>query len=97
MSQPLVHAIRWRLAGGEIIGSRERQEDAQLHFESPERLLLAIADGLGGHADGNIASEIAVQSALRVLRGHLLMGQIPDRDLFVESFVEAHRSVLRIP
>jgi len=88
--------LRLSVASAEIVGSRERQEDAQLRFELAEFTLLAIADGLGGHADGHVASEIAVQTALRFLRDQLEEGQTPTKRPMVKAFVHAHRQLERL-
>ncbi len=55
--------------GGQITGGRKKQEDSFLikylpadqHDQSPP-LLAVIADGMGGHAAGNVASKIAVST-----------------------------------
>jgi serine/threonine protein phosphatase PrpC len=42
------------------IGAREKNEDRVGHWSAPGATLLAVADGLGGHAHGEIAAQIAV-------------------------------------
>jgi PPM family protein phosphatase len=42
------------------IGARERNEDRVGHWSAPGATLLAVADGLGGHAHGEIAAQIAI-------------------------------------
>jgi serine/threonine protein phosphatase PrpC len=51
------------IAGAQIIGARDVQEDAFLisHL-SDDTAVLIVADGMGGHAAGNIASNMAVQT-----------------------------------
>ena len=44
------------------IGGRENNEDALLVFGSPNGILLVVADGLGGHDCGEVASGIAVDT-----------------------------------
>ncbi|MGQ0586266.1 MAG: PP2C family protein-serine/threonine phosphatase [Gammaproteobacteria bacterium] len=51
-----------RAAGGQIQGKRRRQEDAwRLERYGDDELLAVIADGLGGHPCGDVASREAVR------------------------------------
>lgn len=43
-------------------GGRENNEDALLVFGSPGGILLAVADGLGGHDCGEMASSIVIET-----------------------------------
>jgi serine/threonine protein phosphatase PrpC len=45
------------------VGARERNEDRIGHWSAPEVTLLAVADGLGGHAHGDVAAQIAINIA----------------------------------
>lgn len=60
-------AMRDRVAGDSRRGDREYQEDAfkvidlrECSTEDDDAVLLVLADGMGGHAGGALASEIAV-------------------------------------
>ena len=60
-------AFRFELAGAQIDGARDYQEDAFLitHLSDAEGnagALVIVADGMGGHAAGNVASNMAVQA-----------------------------------
>ncbi len=60
-------ALQFELAGSQIDGARDYQEDAFLitHMTDEEgnpASLIIIADGMGGHAAGNVASNMAVQA-----------------------------------
>ena len=64
-----------KVGGGQIQGSRRRQEDAW-HVEryGDDEVLMVVADGLGGHPHGDVASREAVrefveQFAARRARG----------------------------
>ena len=60
--------LTFDIAGAQIDGARDYQEDAflitRLSNSSGERSasLVIVADGMGGHAAGNVASNMAVQT-----------------------------------
>ncbi|MBM4228216.1 MAG: hypothetical protein FJ164_10770 [Gammaproteobacteria bacterium] len=60
--------LTFDIAGSQINGAREYQEDAFLitRLSDPDgqrsASLVIVADGMGGHAAGNVASNMAVQS-----------------------------------
>lgn len=59
--------LEFTLAGSQIDGDRDYQEDAFLvtHLTDAQgnpAALIIIADGMGGHAAGNVASNMAVQA-----------------------------------
>ena len=60
-------ALQFELSGSQIDGARDYQEDAFLITNLTDAngnpaALLIIADGMGGHAAGNVASNMAVQA-----------------------------------
>lgn len=65
-------SLNFEIAGAQLIGARETQEDAYLVTPlSPEGdALVTVADGMGGHAAGNVASELAVQALNRHVSDH---------------------------
>lgn len=57
-------------AGGQIQGARRRQEDAwRIDTWTPEEMLGIVADGLGGHPAGDIASTLGVAAFGRRFAG----------------------------
>jgi serine/threonine protein phosphatase PrpC len=42
------------------IGARDLNEDRVGHWTAPEAVLMAVADGLGGHLHGELAAQLAV-------------------------------------
>ena len=60
-------ALSFEIAGAQIDGARDYQEDAFLitnltDQEGKPSALVIVADGMGGHAAGNVASNMAVQA-----------------------------------
>jgi serine/threonine protein phosphatase PrpC len=77
------------------IGAREINEDRVAHWSAPGSVLMAVADGLGGHLHGEVAAQIAVD-----VLGAAFMGEArsrledPERFL-VRAFAAAHAAIVR--
>lgn len=79
--------------GGQVLGRRSRQEDAWDSGMSPAGPWAAVADGLGGHADGDRAS----QWALVALRAFIDRHPAPPGplDLWMRDGVKAAHEAVR--
>lgn len=71
-------------------GKRQNNEDAVSLLEGGNNLLAIVADGLGGHEDGEIASNQAVATMNR-----LLQSRMPDEDRLVEAIQQASQDIFQ--
>ena len=82
---PNVHIPQLYASRTDVGCVREHNEDS-LAVRSP---LFAVADGMGGHEAGEVASAIAVETMLG------LVPDSPDGDALAQAVVAANRAVLR--
>ena len=75
-------------------GSRKSNQDRMGYCFTRDALLMVVADGMGGHLQGDMAAQIAVQTVgTHFQRGAKPLLKSPQR--FLEtSFLEAHNEIL---
>lgn len=76
-------------------GGRAKNEDRMGYCHTAESILLLLADGMGGHPEGEMASQIAIQT-IATLFQKLAAPALDDVPTFLESaLLMAHRQILR--
>jgi serine/threonine protein phosphatase PrpC len=77
------------------LGARELNEDRVGHWSTPGAVLMAVADGLGGHMHGELAAQLAVD-----ILGAAFAAEARDRldnpaDFLERAFAAAHAGIVR--
>lgn len=80
--------LRWQAAGATHVGRVRRGNEDSLLVDA-ERGIFLVADGMGGHAAGEIASMLAADAVGTLLREGIDQGLQPDA--LLERMVEAFR------
>ena len=75
------------------LGNRTANQDRCLVLEKPGRVLLAVADGMGGHARGELAAQAAIDSLTRSFLGQRGAGNDP-RTFLRGALQAAHLEVI---
>ena len=77
------------------VGARENNEDNLLVMKLPDACLLAVADGLGGHNAGEVASKIAVDTLREVFESEYRMGMGDEdvKSLLKKAYSLAHERI----
>lgn len=77
------------------IGGRKKNEDRMGHSYTREAGLLCLADGMGGHPDGDVAAQLALQSFSSRFQDQA-RPQLADVPAFLSSSVmAAHHGIVR--
>lgn len=72
-------------------GKRDNNEDAVTIVETNNSILAIVADGLGGHRDGEIAAQQVVDTIRR-----LLIDCEPDEDMLIDAIQEASKNIFSL-
>lgn len=86
-----------KAAGGQIQGTRRRQEDAwRLQAYGEDEVLALVADGLGGHPAGDVASSEAVREFVEQFGARRARGTATPREWLKESTTATHEYLLEM-
>ena len=76
-------------------GGRERNEDRMGYAYTRESGLFVLADGMGGHPEGEVASQMALQVISAMYQKEAQPELMDVRDFFNKAILAAHRQILR--
>ena len=86
--------MNYKIATASRLGSRQSNEDSFTVVETPEATLMLLADGMGGHKGGKLASQTFVDSCAQMF--NQTNRPIADPRQFLEDIIFiAHRDVLQ--
>jgi serine/threonine protein phosphatase PrpC len=86
--------MRFTIFQDSRIGDRKENEDRVGYSYSRDVLLLTIADGMGGHAQGEVAAEIAVSEITRRFQQEARNRLKRPFDFLVSAIQSAHRAIV---
>ena len=87
--------MRFTIFQDSYIGGRKVNQDRLAYSYSKDVLLMVIADGMGGHARGELAAEIAVNTITNRFQQEAVRGYLRKPKEFLESAIHsAHRAIV---
>ncbi|MGL4666504.1 MAG: PP2C family protein-serine/threonine phosphatase [Saezia sp.] len=77
-------------------GGRKKNEDRADHTQTEHSSLFILADGMGGHPDGEIAAEIAIRTMIEMFHKETKLAMVQDPiDFLQKSLRTAHHRIIR--
>ena len=76
-------------------GGREINEDRMGYCYTREAALLVLADGMGGHPDGEVAAQIALQAVSAYFQQKAKPALANPKQFLEDALMQAHRQILR--
>ena len=86
--------MRFTIFQDSKVGDRQGNEDRVGYSYSRDVLLMAIADGMGGHQQGEVAAEIAVTEITRRFQQEARNRLRKPYDFLVSAIQSAHRAIV---
>lgn len=76
------------------IGGRKRNEDRMGYTYSKSAAIFLVADGLGGHPDGDVASQLGLQVVMSKFRTHAKPRIDHVANFLTEAMTDVHESLI---
>ena len=76
-------------------GGRELNEDRCVHRHTQEAGLFVVADGMGGHPEGEVAAQIAVDTLANLFDKQARPRLSDPRQFLADALLQAHQQILR--
>ena len=76
-------------------GGRSNNQDRMGYSFNRESAFFAVADGMGGHPEGEVAAQIALQSSSNLFQKRPLRNQTEATHFLEAALLYAHREILR--
>ncbi len=76
-------------------GGRDLNEDRFVHRQTERAALFVVADGMGGHPEGEIAAQITVDTMASVFNKMALPGVADPRQFLADTLLLAHQTIIR--
>ncbi len=74
---------------------RKENEDRMGYLYTPEAALFVVADGMGGHANGEIAAQIALETMTKAFQAQAHPVIAEPREFLIKALLQAHHEILR--
>ncbi len=87
MNYTIVHDTR--------IGGREINQDRAAWLATESTVLMVVADGMGGHLQGEVAAQIAIDTLIERFRAEAKTRLADPAEFLAESLRQAHRTIVR--
>jgi PPM family protein phosphatase len=87
--------MRFSIYQDSLIGERRINQDRMGYCFTSESLLMVVADGMGGHAHGEFAAQIALQAAASAFQVQARPALDDPAGFLQEALRRAHRDILR--
>jgi len=85
--------MRFAIFQDSFLGGRKVNQDRVAYAYSAEAVLLVLADGMGGHLQGEIAAEIAVRIAVSRFEREAIPRIANPKEFLTDSLLAAHRAI----